>query len=113
MTSPWLFAVWGINLINQLPKGRGGVQYAVVIVDYFTKWVEAKAFVFITLAKIKGFMYKNIVCHSGVFTLSYQITTNSLIAMNSKNFVITFKLKRCSLQWHDLRLMAKSRPSTR
>ena len=39
MTSPWLFAVWGIDLISQLPKGRGSVQYAVVAIDYFTKWV--------------------------------------------------------------------------
>ena len=37
MTSPWPFAVWGIDLIGQLLKGRGSVQYAMVAVDYFTK----------------------------------------------------------------------------
>ena len=37
MQSPWPFAVWGIDLIGKLPKGRGGVQFAVVAVDYFTK----------------------------------------------------------------------------
>ena len=37
MTSLWPFAVWGIDLIGWLPKGRGSVQYAVVVVDYFTK----------------------------------------------------------------------------
>ena len=37
MTSPWPFAVWGIDLIGQLPKGRGRTQYVVVAVDYFTK----------------------------------------------------------------------------
>ena len=25
MTSPWPFAVWGIDLIGQIPKGRGSV----------------------------------------------------------------------------------------
>ena len=37
MTSPCPFAVWGIDLIGWLPKGRASVQYAVVVVDYFTK----------------------------------------------------------------------------
>ena len=66
MTSLWLFAMWGIDLIGQLYKGRGSVQYAVVVVDYFTKWVEAKALASIMPAKIKEFVYKNIVCRYGV-----------------------------------------------
>ena len=61
MTSPWPFAIWGINLIGRLPKGRDSVQYTVVVVDYFTKWVEAEALTSITPAKIKEFIYKNIV----------------------------------------------------
>ena len=63
MTSLWPFIVWGIG---RLPKGRGSVQYVVVAVDYFTKWVEAEAFGSITLTKIKEFIYKNIVCQYGV-----------------------------------------------
>ena len=35
-------------------------------IDYFTKWVEAKALASITLAKIKELEYKNIVCQYGV-----------------------------------------------
>ena len=66
MTSPWLLAVWGIDLIGRLPKGRDSVQYAVVAVDYFNKWVEAEALVSITPVKIKEFVYKNIVCQYGV-----------------------------------------------
>ena len=42
------------------------MQYAVVVVNYFTKWVEAKAFMSITPVKIKEFIYKNIVCRYGV-----------------------------------------------
>ncbi|XP_063948132.1 uncharacterized protein LOC135152219 [Daucus carota subsp. sativus] len=34
LTSPWPFAVWGIDLIGELPKGKGGVKYAVVAVDF-------------------------------------------------------------------------------
>ncbi|XP_030479564.2 uncharacterized protein LOC115696818 [Cannabis sativa] len=42
ITSPGPFAVWGIDLTGELPKGKGGVKYAIVVVDYFTKWDEAK-----------------------------------------------------------------------
>ena len=66
MTSPWPFAVWGIDLIGRLPKGRGSVQYTEVVIDYFTKWVEAEALASIMPTKIKEFVYKNIVCRYGV-----------------------------------------------
>ena len=66
MTSPWPFAVWGIDLIGRLPKGRGTVQYIVVAVDYFTMWVEVEVLASITPANIREFIYKNIVCRYGV-----------------------------------------------
>ena len=55
----WSFAVWGIDLIDQLPKGRGNILYAVIDVDYFIKWVEAEALASITPAKIREFVYKS------------------------------------------------------
>ena len=42
------------------------MQYVVVAVDYFTKWVEAKFLASITPAKIREFVYRNIVCRYGV-----------------------------------------------
>ena len=67
MTNPWPFIVWGMGLIGRLPKGRGSMQYVVVAIDYFTKWLEAEVLASITPTKIKGFVYKNIVCQYGVF----------------------------------------------
>ena len=61
MTNPWSFAIWRIDLISRLSKGRGSVQYAVVAVDYFTKWVELEALTSIMPAKIRE-VYKNIIC---------------------------------------------------
>ena len=42
MSSLWLFAIWGMDLIGPLPTAHGGCKYAIVAVDYFTKWAEAK-----------------------------------------------------------------------
>ena len=66
MTSPWPFAVWGIDLIGELPTGRGGAKYAIVAVDYFTKWVEAEPLNKISSAKVINFLIKNILCRYGV-----------------------------------------------
>ena len=66
MQSPWPFAVWGIDLIGSLPTGKGGVKYAVVAVDYFTKWAEAEPLATITTKKVLDFVIKNIVCRYGL-----------------------------------------------
>ena len=38
VTSPWPFAQWGIDIIGPMPIGKGQTKFAVVAVDYFTKW---------------------------------------------------------------------------
>ncbi|CAL9024364.1 unnamed protein product [Prunus brigantina] len=54
--SPWSFAQWGLDLIGPMPPGKGQVKFAVVAVDYFTKWAEAEALTTITAAKIEHFV---------------------------------------------------------
>ena len=61
MTSPWPFSIWEIDLIGRVHKGIGSVKYAVLAINYFTKWIEAKALASITPTKIKEFIYKNII----------------------------------------------------
>lgn len=41
----------GNSLIGELPKGKSSVQFAVVTVDYFTKWDEAEPLAIITLKR--------------------------------------------------------------
>ncbi|CAL9000431.1 unnamed protein product, partial [Prunus brigantina] len=61
MVSPWPFAQWGLDLIGPMPEGKGQVKYAVVAVDYFTKWAEAEALATITAARIETFVWQNII----------------------------------------------------
>ncbi|KAK0580846.1 hypothetical protein LWI29_006961 [Acer saccharum] len=42
LTSPWPFAMWGLDLIGPMSTGtKGGTKHAIVAVDYFSKWTEA------------------------------------------------------------------------
>jgi hypothetical protein len=36
----WHFAVWGIDIMNILPRAPGGFRYLFVKIDTFTKWME-------------------------------------------------------------------------
>jgi hypothetical protein len=45
---------------------KGGVRFAVVAVDYFTKWVEVEPLVNIMAKIVEHFSWKNIVCRYGV-----------------------------------------------
>nr|GEU68219.1 hypothetical protein [Tanacetum cinerariifolium] len=48
ITAPWLFYKWGIDIADPFPEGPGKVKFLIVAMDYFTKWIEAKAVATIT-----------------------------------------------------------------
>jgi hypothetical protein len=74
----WPLQRWGMDLIGPLPTTQGNCKIAVVVVDYFTKWVEAKAFANITATTIQKFFWQNIVCRFYV--------PRELIVDNGKQF---------------------------
>nr|XP_011457439.1 PREDICTED: uncharacterized protein LOC105349449 [Fragaria vesca subsp. vesca] len=66
LMSPWPFAEWGLDLIGKLPTAPGQYKYAIVVVDYCTKWVEAELLSRITTENVKNFLMKNIYCKFGI-----------------------------------------------
>ncbi|KAM6543314.1 hypothetical protein CsatB_007761 [Cannabis sativa] len=83
MNSPWPFAIWGIDLVRSLPTGKGGVKYTIIVVDYLTKWVEAKPMNIVTSKKSLDFVIKNIVC---CFRLQHEIVLNNGKQFDSDHF---------------------------
>ncbi|CAL8990397.1 unnamed protein product [Prunus brigantina] len=83
IVSPWPFAQWGLDLIGPMPEGKGQVKYAVVAVDYFTKWVEAKALATITAARVEDFVWTDICCRYGI---PYAIITDNGRQFDSEVF---------------------------
>uniref|UniRef100_A0A2N9GIS8 Integrase catalytic domain-containing protein n=1 Tax=Fagus sylvatica TaxID=28930 RepID=A0A2N9GIS8_FAGSY len=66
MTSPWPFAQWGLDIIGPLPIGKRQLKFAVVAIDYFTKWVEAEPLATITEKNIQNFVWKAVICRFGI-----------------------------------------------
>ncbi|XP_022886722.1 uncharacterized protein LOC111402573 [Olea europaea var. sylvestris] len=74
VTSPWPFAKWGIDFIGPLPKGRGSATFAIVAIDYFTKWVEEEPLARITEANTTKFVWKNVICR---FSIPHSIVSDN------------------------------------
>ena len=55
-----------MDLVGPLSTAQGNYKYAVVAVEYFTKWVEAKPLVNITSEAVRKFFWQNIICRFGV-----------------------------------------------
>ena len=49
-----------------MSQGKGQVKFLIVAINYFTKWVEAEALATITEARIRSFVWKNIICKFGI-----------------------------------------------
>nr|GFA17909.1 reverse transcriptase domain-containing protein [Tanacetum cinerariifolium] len=47
-------------------QDAGGLKFLIVAIDYFTKWIEAKAVATITGNQVKRFVWENIVCRFGL-----------------------------------------------
>jgi hypothetical protein len=61
-----VIAEMGIDIVGPLTIGQGNYKFAVVVVEYFTKWIEAKPLVNIAIAGLKRFFWQNIICRFGV-----------------------------------------------
>ncbi|XP_061339423.1 uncharacterized protein LOC133286092 [Gastrolobium bilobum] len=66
LTSPWPFYKWGIDILGLFPMAAGRVQWLIVAIDYFTKWVEAKPLATITSQKARRFFWRSIVYRFGI-----------------------------------------------
>nr|GEX41284.1 reverse transcriptase domain-containing protein [Tanacetum cinerariifolium] len=76
--APWPFYKWGIDIAGPFPEGSGKVKFLIVAMDYFTKWIEAKAMATITGGQVKKFVWDNIVCRFGI--------PSEIISDNGKQF---------------------------
>jgi hypothetical protein len=79
----WPFARWGIDIVGQLPASLGNYKYAIVAVEYFSKWIEARAVQRITSQVIQIFFWQSIVCRFGV---PYEVTVDNGKQFDSTNF---------------------------
>ncbi|KAL0277993.1 UNVERIFIED_CONTAM: Gag-Pol polyprotein [Sesamum radiatum] len=60
------FIQWGMDIVGHFPLATGQRKFLLVVIDYFTKWVEVEPLARITEGEIMKFIWKNIICRFGV-----------------------------------------------
>ncbi|KAK8921036.1 hypothetical protein KSP39_PZI020693 [Platanthera zijinensis] len=84
ITSPWPFAIWGLDLVGPFPRASGQRRFLLVMVDYFSKWLEVKALAKVTSQVVRNFVWGEIICRHG---LPLAIVTDNRPQFASKEFV--------------------------
>jgi len=63
-----------MNILGPFIPGKGQVNFLLVPINYFTKWIEAEPLASITAHQVQKFVLKNVVCRFGM--LNFIITDN-------------------------------------
>jgi hypothetical protein len=79
----WPLQTWGLDLLGPLPPAQGNLKYVVVVVEYFSKWIEAKPLATITSATVHKFFWQNIVC---LFDVPKAITVDNGTQLEVETF---------------------------
>ncbi|KAA3478347.1 RNA-directed DNA polymerase (Reverse transcriptase), Ribonuclease H [Gossypium australe] len=97
MTSPWPFSIWGMDVIGPIsPKAANGHRFIFVVIDYFTKWVEATSYANVTKSAVSKFLKKEIICRYG---MPERIISDN--ALNLNNSTIAEVCSQFKIQHHN------------
>ena len=78
------------------PKASNSHRFIFVVVDYFTKWVEAASYASVTKAMMARFIKKEIICRYG---LSERIISDN--GLNLNNDMVTDVCTRFKIKHHN------------
>jgi transposase InsO family protein len=73
----------GLDIVGPLPTAQGNLKFTFVVVEYFTKWIEARAVSTITSKIAQKFFWQNIVCRFGV---PFELTVDNGKQFDSQDF---------------------------
>ena len=82
LAAPWPFSMWGIDVIGAIePRALNGHRFILVVINYFTKWVEAASYSSVMRSVVVRFVKKEIIYRYG---LPKKIITDNATNLNNK-----------------------------
>jgi transposase InsO family protein len=73
----------GLEIVGPLPTAQGNLKFTFVAIEYFTKWIKARAVSTITAKTTQKFFWQNIVCRFGV---SSELTVDNGKQFDNQDF---------------------------
>ncbi|KAA3480334.1 RNA-directed DNA polymerase [Gossypium australe] len=88
------FSMLGMDVIGPIsPKAFNGHRFIFVVIDYFTKWVEAASYANVTKSTVSKFLNKEIICR---YRMLERIISDNALNLNNSTIVEVysqFKIK--------------------
>ena len=83
ISSPYPFMKRSMDVVGPMEAsgGKKKLKNLLVLTDYSTKWIEAKAFQQVTEKQVEDFLWENIVCQHGI---PYEIITDNGTNLTSR-----------------------------
>ncbi|KAK3017710.1 hypothetical protein RJ639_003303 [Escallonia herrerae] len=78
LSNPIPFVMWGMDIMGPFPRATAQRRFVIMVIDYFTKWIEAEALATISEKKCEDFFWNAIVCRFGISCV--------LVTENGKQF---------------------------
>ena len=78
-----------MDVVGPLSTAYGQLKYMLALIDYFSKWVEATAFLEVKEEQAESFVWRNIICR---YRIPKEIVTDNrskFTAKKLKNFCST------------------------
>ena len=77
------FAMWGMDIQGPFPMASGQRKFLTVAIDYFTKWIEAKALAKITTKQVTQFFWETMIYRYGLPRI---LVTDNGLQFNNEEF---------------------------
>ena len=82
-----------MDIVGKLPTAPDQRVYMLAVTDYFTKWVEAKAYHQIRDLEVKKFIWKNIICRFGIPKEIVTDNRSQFISFEFQDFCKEWRIK--------------------
>lgn len=79
LQAPWPFDVWGMDILGPFSQASSQRKFLVIVVDHFTKWIEAEPLASITSRALKRCVIRSIITRFGI--------PHALVTDNGRQFV--------------------------
>src|SRR6266498_4911942 len=64
-----IFEMWEVDIVRSLPITREGNRYIIVVMDYFSRWPEARPLKAANADTVVTFLYEEIICRFEVLRI--------------------------------------------
>ncbi|RDX92619.1 Pro-Pol polyprotein, partial [Mucuna pruriens] len=94
ITLSWPFYMWGVDILGHFLLAIGQIKFLLVVVDYFTKWIEVEPIAMISVERVMHFYWRRIICCFGLSTIIVGDNGTQFTSREVVEFCVQYVIKQ-------------------